>query len=402
MKSNSFIFFNQFICLVVLIFATSCFPRYRIMNQDMLFSLDIGKMENEFYLSVLPQETRVVRDNYVNQNGLFYISNSHINKVMVVSPFGDLITLFYDPKINPSPVLLNNQHDQDVVFNLNAYPHDFINIGLICSNKKNHIFIEDELFPNSPQKDATSGISFNRVIKWFDNNGEYLNYIGQEGLGGTPFSHISALFMGNKDRLSVVCKEQNLWKIFIYDSSGKLIHSIVFDDKISPWNTGDDIVFSEDVLVDYACSKILVKVNSYERNYIGSDEHIGSINFKETAIWVYNINEAQFVSQFSLPRKFIQIEGYTPHVVLYDLIGFDKYTNLYFIAPYQDELYDLLVVNVQGKTIGKTRLKIDKRNLYFNQFYVSEDGIISSLLGYDEKVYFHQWRLASFFKRIRK
>lgn len=397
-----FVASKKFLYIVTLIFCASCYSRFKSISQDTLFSLDIGKMENEFYLNSLPQNSRVVRDNYINQNGLFYISNSHMNKVMVFSPFGDLITLFYDPIDNPSPVVLSSQHDNDMVSNLNGYSHDFTNIGLICSNKKNHLFIEDELNSSLSQLDAKTGVLYNRVIKWFDNNGNYLNYIGQEGIGGTPFSHVSGLYMSSKDRLSVVCREQNIWKIFIYDSEGFLLHSIRFEDEKMPWNAKDFIFSSEDVLVNYNCNKILVKVNFYERNYIGGDGHVNFINFSETEIWIYDIGEAKFTSHFFLPKKFIQIENYNSHLVLYDLIGQDKYNKLYFIAPHQDDRYDLIVVNFNGKTVDKIRLSIDKNNLYFNQFYVSEEGVVSAMLGYEEGVNFYQWKVESPFKKIRR
>lgn len=396
---------NQFLLSLLLtggIF-TACSHSSQVLGKEPLFNIEIGQMEKQLYLTMLPETNRLIRENYVHQNGLFYVANSHANKVMVLTTFGDLLTLYYDPNDNPAPVTLVRNRELDVVSNLNAYAHDFENIGLISVDSANRLYVEENVQKGREETDNSSGIFLNRVILRFDQNGNALDYLGQEGIGGTPFPYIHSFRMGKNDLFSVVCRKIEEWDIFSFSHSGKLLQKITFKESDLSMLSKDRIPSLDNIFINHTGSRLFLKINFYERRFGKNDGLSGVVYFKESSIWVYDVASEKFISHFDLPKKLIQNELY--HVnreVLFDLIGMDKKSNLFFLAPHEENLFELFIVTWKGKVLERVRLNVKEEGLYYHQFYVSSEGIVSGLFAYDSHVEMVQWRTDSIVRRVKE
>ena len=68
-----------------------------------LFSLSMGKMEDQIDLFQF-ENAMVERANSITmRDGWFYVANGSAGKIMVFSSYGDLIFLLYNPQTNPAP-----------------------------------------------------------------------------------------------------------------------------------------------------------------------------------------------------------------------------------------------------------------------------------------------------------
>lgn len=389
--------------LGLLFFAlVSCQNEGQILEKESLFFLEIGKMEKELDFMLFPNSTRFVRDNYVNLNGLFYISNSRSNKVLVLTAYGDLISLFYDPNLNPEPITLSYTEIENTASNLNAYSHNFTNIGLITVDSKKRLMVDEEVERGRVEKNLNSGVILNRTIRCFGADGKFLHDLGQEGIGGTPFSFIDSLYITKEDQLTVVCRNENDWEVFAYDSMGELVYEFLFDESKLPGVVKDRIVGLENIYVDYQNSRLFFKINYYDRSFEGESSSGRGISFFETSVWVFDIDEGQFTSHFDLPHKFFYDENYrSSREVLYEFVGIDKRANLFFIASEEKDLFEVLIVNSFGKVLDQIRVSIGDESSHAEQFYVSPEGILSALLVYIDKVEVVRWRTDLVVRRIK-
>lgn len=383
-------------------FFSGCGLNRQVYEKETLFELEIGKMEKQLDLMLAPDPTRFVRDNYVNLNGLFYIANSRINKVMVFTSYGDLLSLYYDPLENPRPVTLTSSEESGVVSNLNAYPHEFENIGLVTVDSRKMLMVDEQVDRGRAEVDRESGIPLDRVIRRFNAYGEAVDYLGQEGVGGTPFPYIHSLHISKGDRFTVVCRNLGSWEVYSYEPSGQLIQSLEFDEERLPSATKERTAALENIYVDHDNSRLYLKINFYEKRFGKDDGPMGVTHFKETSVWVYDLTQRRFTLHFDLPKKEVQDEfSRQNREILYDLIGIDRNGNLFFIAPHDNQFYEILILSRQGRVIKRIRLGVDETEIYFNQFYVSPEGIVSGLFTYSDKVELAWWRTDSIVRRRR-
>ena len=78
------------------------------MSGSELFSIPLGKLENQIDLFSSSGGTTEKETHIFMRDGWFYVANGNSGKVMVFSSYGDLIFLLYNPLTNPAPVLLNS------------------------------------------------------------------------------------------------------------------------------------------------------------------------------------------------------------------------------------------------------------------------------------------------------
>ena len=60
----------------------------------------------------------------------------------------------------------------------------------------------------------------------FDRSGIYLDYLGQEGVGGTPFPYINALYVNSSNDTIVVCRAERAWLVFWFSPAGNLKYKV--------------------------------------------------------------------------------------------------------------------------------------------------------------------------------
>lgn len=376
--------YNIVFLTIILLFA-SCKDNVEsgLLEKEDKFTLPIGNMDNEldfFSRDGIPFSLK--SDLFMNK-GIFYIANGNGKKIMKFNSYGNLLNKISPPRHSES----TSHFDSSWTFN---------ELGSITVNSKDYIYAEDTLeyevafidnyIDKSNDKtenkdDYNKHVLNEKIISIFDNNGDYINYIGQDGLGGRPFPFINDIFTDNKDRLVVVTQTTYYWTVFRYSMEGDLIdeHVIDLDHLPNLENESEIITQINSIIPDREKERLLVELTFYKKVHDDKTDAIVSMDLKTSRVYYYDIETGNYISWMEIPSKENEENGYLQHYVLLDIIK-GKY--LYFTSQSSDgsSLF-LTITNENGYIIGEYDLNIDNSNIIYSSFFTSSpDGILSALL----------------------
>src|SRR5690606_22404109 len=118
--------------------------------------------------------------------------------------------------------------------NKQAHPYSFQRVGSIVYDRQNQLLVQDSLPPARKIFDEQRGVYLNHVVLRFDSDGNYKDYIGQEGIGGTAFPFIQSLQNTIHDNLVVVSRSTGAWQVFWYNPEGDLRYRVEFEPQHLP------------------------------------------------------------------------------------------------------------------------------------------------------------------------
>ncbi|HTP58102.1 MAG TPA: hypothetical protein VMM82_04235, partial [Spirochaetia bacterium] len=205
-----------------------------------LFSLSLGKLDNQIDLFPSTSGNVEKKTSIAMRDGWFYIANGNSGKIMVFSSYGDLIFLLYNAQLNPQPLFMNqpgssapeereNATGGNEVSTRAAVSYPFLDIGEIAVASDRTLYVEDAVPEARVVKDTAHGVLLTRAILRFDRKGKPQGYLGQEGIGGTPFPYVMALRVTARDQLVVVTRLPQAWEVFWYSREGSLLYRVEID-----------------------------------------------------------------------------------------------------------------------------------------------------------------------------
>lgn len=374
---------KSIIVLIILLLA-SCKEN---LNQEILpkedkFTLPIGNMDNELDFFSREGIPFSLKSDIIMKNGIFYISNGNGKKIMKFNSYGNLLK-----KISPARHSESASHyDGSWTFN---------ELGVITINSEDYIYAEDTVEyeinfiedyidksrDTSEKKDNYDLHVLNeRIISIFDNDGKYINYIGQDGLGGKPFPFINNIFTDNQDRLIVVTQTTYYWTIYRFTKDGDLIdrHNIDLDNLPQLENEDESITQINSIIPDREKERALVELTFYNKVYDEKTKAVVSMELKTSRVYYFDLKTKSYISWMEIPSKKNEESGFILHNALLDIIR-GKY--LYFISQSEDGTTNFLTItNENGYIIGEYDLAVDNSNIIYSSFYTSSpDGILSGL-----------------------
>ncbi|MFW5812500.1 MAG: LIC_12708 family protein, partial [Alkalispirochaetaceae bacterium] len=212
---------------VPLLFISCGADQPTVLEKEDLFRIDLGKMEDQidiFEVGGVAQPKKNVVDMV---DGSIFVANGNANKIMEFTSFGDLISLIYDPEENPLPVVLQRRGESgERVTTRSATEYSFNQLGEIAVTSEKLIMVEERVTEERTIPDEELGVRLNRIVLRFDAAGELIDYIGQEGIGGTPFPYIDRLYVTDSDDLIVITRTMERWIVFGYSPRGELLYRV--------------------------------------------------------------------------------------------------------------------------------------------------------------------------------
>jgi hypothetical protein len=374
----------------------------RVTRQD-LFSLSLGRMEDQIDLTG-DQVTGSSKLRLFMRDGIFFVSNGKGRKMMEFSSYGDLLSLIYDPESNPAPVLLSTQ-GEDSSFR-KAYQHPFQDIGEIAVNSKQDIFIEDKLPPERGVPDETSQSILDAVVLRFDKQGTYKDFIGREGIGGTPFPNIIGLYCTNSDEIVVVSVSQEDWRVNWYDSQGGLVYSLSIRRDSLPFLEKKEFISSLEKIVPAPDARILyMKIDYYNEDIDPTTKASTGVRYHSSLVWHIDPRDGSVYDPIAVPSVNKKEEGKfgsSDYTRVYEFIGVASGKNLIFMMPDDKDAYSVMILNGQTKGIQKISISLEGEDLLGSAFHVSSDGILSAILvsSFDAKVAL--WRIDRILGEVRR
>ena len=172
------------------------------VEKESLFTLNYGNFEDELNLFDFAHSGEI-NTSLCMRDGFFYIMNGESKKIMEMNSYGDMLTLYYNNETNPVPSFAGNSEASNSTRNAVAYP--FNEITDIAVDARKYLYVVERLPLERQENDSKAKLALSQVVLRFDENKKFINYIGQQGPGGTPFSYVKKIYTTDKNELVVVC-----------------------------------------------------------------------------------------------------------------------------------------------------------------------------------------------------
>jgi hypothetical protein len=399
--------FPFFCALGLLIALAACNDSDTIsLSREDLFTLNLGKMENQFDYFFNGHPASDARNDIFFDDGIFFIINGNAEKLMQFSPFGELTLLLYNPSYNPAPLFLKpaaaptGGHD---IVSRRAVSVLFSRIGACGVDSAKNIYIEDEVAPvQGPEKDGSTpeGTPYRKVIKRFDRLGNYLDSIGRSGINGLPFPAIEDFYLTNHNHLVVVCPTAKGPVVYWLDDRSSLLYEVQFDFSRLPGSRDSELIPTlGKILPDYEQRKLYVMISYYANIKDESTRLVSRITHTESRLYTFDLEKEKYESDFiSIPAEmgqgsdalFTQDKLKAP--LPYSLLGVSD-ENLFFLLKIKNRTtYELLVLEPSGRTRKRIRIFIDDTGMVSTSFHIARNGLLYALIAENTCARVVRWR----------
>lgn len=382
------------------------------VEREKLFVLSYGHFEDEIDLFQLDTNNTGPDTQVFMRDGMFYIANSGSKKVLQLTSFGDLLSVFYNAETNPVPSFADKQDSGGTAASSGtstrkAVSYPFNHPVFITVDSLKRLSVVDHLPSERIEYDNDDQVILQDVVLRFSPDGKFADYLGQEGAGGTPFPPITGVYSNGRNETIVTAKTQSGIKVFWFDDEGSLLFRIPVDYKNLPGPYDkDEVVLSslEKILPDPDSRKLFLKIDYY----VGvTDEDTGSnagISFDRSCIYPFDIASGKYEERIDIP-SYEGVDkdnlGTVSFKKPYEFLGMTSSGWIFLITP-EEGGYALEVMDSRSRRIHKRILSVSDDELAYNALMLSSDGIISALLAtpYDASVVW--WRTDTLIGEIRK
>ncbi|MDR3020524.1 MAG: hypothetical protein LBU66_06425 [Treponema sp.] len=385
--------------ILALVFSGAC-RNYQIssVEREDLFSLEIGPMEDQIVLYKLDGDRGIRRTGFTMRDGQFYIADGNGGKIVRFNSYGDLLFMIYNEETNPPPVSLKNKTSEDEQATRWAYAYPLEEPGWITVDSRKHIYVEDRILPQAQRFDAESGAVLDGIILHFDQDGRFINYLGREGIGGSPFARITGLASSVRDELVVICRLPGSWEVYWFSSTGMLLYLIKITSASIPalpdWDEALSILDSISASPD--SRKLFIKVDYSRDTFDQSTLTRTGSEPVSSVIWTLNIEDGSYTSSVEIPLfEIIENNRPTGIRVFYSMLGITRAGKALLYFP-NDTGYSLLFVDTNSREHRRGFINFSNDEIRYNDFFLSTEGILCAMLADSFNVKFTWWRTDKF------
>lgn len=363
----------------------------KLLERELLFKMQIGKMEDQLYVQQFAGVNTLSKTRIFMQDGFFFVTNGESAKVMEFSSFGDLISLYYNDEKNPEPVILNSEKKTEMTVTRAAYEYPLNDPGEIVRTTGGDLLIDDRIAEVRWEFDEESNVLLDRIVLRFDEDGSLLSYLGQEGPGGTPFPYIESLHVNSEDEVIVVTRNSNGWRIFWYTEMSDPIYKVDFTKDLIPGGDEAGSPSIESIYPDNENRTVYLKVDYYK------EDEAGNIKFNKSMIHAYDLDNEEYTMSIEIPRNIVKsdqpvIFQKKEHEYLYEFAGVARGPAFFLLSPHEGTIYRLTVLAGDGRVKGRGLIDFSEDDIFFRNYYVNPDGILSAVVcgEYDAEIVW--WR----------
>ncbi|MDA3852553.1 MAG: hypothetical protein PF447_14985 [Spirochaetaceae bacterium] len=359
------------------------------LDKEKLFSLSLGVMADELDYVYRERILLPGTSHLYMKEGIFYISSQNMAKVMAFNSYGDLMTLIFNEDLNPQPrdlVLSDLQGNSNKRF----VPWNFNRPGLLGLSGDT-LLVEDMVSDDFAYFDEELLASCDRILLRFNPQGEYLDYIGREGLGGKPFPHIQDLSFRSNGEWVVTCRIPQGWMIYWYSPQGELIYRLKLDhDQLPFFKEGYQCSLTR-ILADPQQYKLYLMCSFYQQEQ-GRDLPV-TLN----RLYQFDLNSRTYDEGISVPDE-IRTQGGKDQRFIYQLAGVTRQADMLFLSPVGYNTFMVMGMESQGKILFKAEIFTGDDHSVYQDFHLSEDGILSSISYLSEGADVSWWRTDRLFR----
>lgn len=433
------------------------------VEREKLFTLQYGRFEDEIDLFGLDSgssgsdtgfsgpDTRIYM-----QDGLFYIANSGSQKIIQLTSFGDLLSVYYNGDTNPAPSFAapdvaspqaNGQgtatssapsgtqasdgtvkkpdsdkasagtdspaddtgNTQKIVgaSTRKAINYPFLHPEFLAVNSLKKLYVVDQLPLERQEFDNDEQVALRDVVLRFNPDGSFLDYLGQEGPGGTAFPPVTGVYVNSKNETIVTVKTQSGFKVFWYNPEGMLMYRIPISFKglPSPFDKDQQALASlETALPDRDSHRMYLKIDYYSEEIDTDTGSNAGISYDRSCIYPFDVDSGKYLNRIDIPSYEGTEKSSTGTVTFrkpYEFLGITSSGWIFLITPQQGG-YALEIADSRSKRSLKRVLSVSDEELAYNALMLSPDGIISALLATQYEASVVWWRTDALIGEIRR
>lgn len=374
---------------VILVLSGCPAEKTETLKREKLFELQIGKMEDQLDMLQVPDQPVRKKTRIFMRNGLFYLSDGNSSKLMEFTSYGDILSLYYNPAENPEPILLRRTGEaveEGTVSNRRAFQYPFREVGELGITSDKILLVEERVPEIQQEYDEDIEAMLNRVVLRFDSRGNYMDYLGQEGVGGTPFSYIESIQVTERDEIVVISRSVQYWMVFWFNRQGSLLYRATVSRTNLPIPEGSDFLPSlESIFADTDEYLLYLKIDYYGTNRETDDLGMKNIDYQMSKIWWYDLEKETYGGFLDIP---VRVEEFKTSEFdkgrkirrLYTLLGTADKDVFFLMTHYREDLFELIILRRDGSVLTRNFIEIPEKPVMYRDFHLSESGVLSALL----------------------
>ena len=370
--------------IIIIVTFSSCTRSNTIqsISETELFSLDYGNFEEQLSVTDLNQ-IGDIRLGISMRDGFFYIVDGYSKKIMELNSYGDMLSLFYNEDSNTSDLIQRYDNLAESIFHEISYPFDYPGQIALDSNKCIYTVCT---IPRNRQEQGEGGILYTQAVLRISRDGSSVDYIGQQGPGGTPFPHIRHIYTTQKDELVVVSNSLDGFIVYWFGTDGFLKYMIPISTKNTPQiennNPENEIYITlENVIPDPEEYKLYLKVDYYT-SFVDEESKVQSgINFTQTLLWPLNCETGIYGEPVSIPpyeESIVVDYSKLTYKIPYDFLGVTNSGWKFFIIK-TDTGFTVEMIQNESQKILHRHFDVNHSDNLFYDMTLSADGIITAL-----------------------
>jgi hypothetical protein len=396
---------------VATLFLISCIAGEKpsiAVKRESLFALGYGPAEDQLDLFQVDGSQAPLKTCITMKEGIFYIANGAGAKVVRYSSFGDPLSMIYNAEKNPEPIVLKalpakaetslgHMPPESGGLGRNALPYPFRAVGEIAVDSSQNIFVEDRLPPERRVQDKDSGAILDHVVLRFDKDGQFVDYLGQEGIGGTPFPYIIGIYSVASDDCVVVSMTQTGWLVHWFDSGAVLVSSLRLrrSDLPMPDKRQGLIATLDRIIPDVSERELLIKIDYYKEVIDPSSKSAAGVEFDSSWTYRMNLMDGKYTERWQIHAIEKTAKNPDEQSVRYSrvpaLLGAAGRVFFFIYADDDGKTY-ISTYDRITREMNRYGIDISSDELYYNSYFLSRDGVLCALLGtkYEARVVW--WR----------
>jgi hypothetical protein len=277
-----------------------------------------------------------------------------------------------------------------------AYPLQ--NPGVIAIDSKKNIFVADRLTFDRHRYDKENDILYDSLLLHFDANGKFIEYLGRQGKGGSPFPSIEHIYLSLNDDIVVVSKAGNDYIVYWFSADGVLQYERILKSSDIPTseNREELLVSLDDIAIAPDEKIIYIKVDYYREIFDAATETRSGTIPDDCSLWLFSIDRNRYIDEAEIPfyENNTIINGRrSSEELFYTMLGVLKNREVVFYFPAANG-YSILLLNVEGSAQQRKRgfINVDSDELEYSDFALSSNGVISALLSTEWEAKIVWWR----------
>ena len=370
--------------IIIIVTFSSCSRSNTIqsISETELFSLDYGNFEEQLSVTDLNQ-IGDIRLGIGMRDGFFYIVDGFSRKIMELNSYGDMLSLFYNEDSSTSEIISRYDNLSESIFHEISYPFDYPGQIALDSNKCIYTVCT---IPRNRQEQGEGGILYTQAVLRISRDGSSVDYIGQQGPGGTPFPHIRHIYTTQKDELVVVSNSLDGFIVYWFGTDGFLKYMIPISTRNTPLVENNNpenetYITLENVIPDLGEYKLYLKVDYYT-SFVDEESKVQSgINFTQTLLWPLNCETGIYGEPVSIPpyeESIVVDYSKLTYKIPYDFLGVTASGWKFFIIK-TDTGFTVEMIQNESQKILHRHFDVSHSDNLFYDMTLSADGIITAL-----------------------